>query len=287
MVAPGDALAGARRMAPLLLSIVPFSFLVGVTAIDAGLSPIQTIAMSLVVFAGAAQIAAVDLLGRDAPVTVVALTAIVINVRFVMYSASLAPYVDDFPSRVKYLVAYLLTDQAYAVSLAEFRAGGSGRERRAFYFGAALAFWLTWQAGTAVGVLAGRAIPAGLSLDFAVPLTFLALLFPALTDRHLMIAAVVAGGVAVAGAVLPFDFGLVTAALFGIAAGVALDVRAGEFPRTERTTDATESADRPTDVDRSTDADRSTDSGESSDPTQSSGSASSDRSAARDGGDSM
>jgi predicted branched-subunit amino acid permease len=79
MVAPGDALAGARRMAPLLLSIVPFSFLVGATAIDAGLSPIQTIAMSLVVFAGAAQIAAVDLLGRDAPVTVVALTAIVIK----------------------------------------------------------------------------------------------------------------------------------------------------------------------------------------------------------------
>jgi len=229
-----DAVAGARTTAPILLGIVPFGLVAGVTAVEAGLSPLQAVGMSVVVFAGASQLAAIELLGRTAPATVVVLTALVINLRFVMYSASLAPYLRRLTAPARWVSAYVLTDQAYAVSLAEFRSTAPDERRRLWYYlGSALALWGTWQVATAVGAVAGAAVPPGLSLEFAVPLTFLALLVPAIEDRTTGVVAAVSGGVAAGAVVLPFDLGLVTAALVGVALGVVLDTRAGRFPVTE------------------------------------------------------
>jgi 4-azaleucine resistance transporter AzlC len=236
-----DLVAGVRAISPILLGVVPFALVAGITAVDAGITPTQAVGMSVIVFAGAAQLAAIELIGKSAPAAVVVLTAIVINLRFVMYSASIAPYFRRFDTVSKWLGAYVLTDQAYAVSLAEYREKPpEERSRKWFYFGAAVTLWVVWIIGTATGALVGATVPEGLSLEFAVPLTFMALLFHAIDDRPTVVAAVVGAGVAIVAAVLPFNLGLVTAGLVGIVAGVLVEMRAGAFPTVPETDGGTD-----------------------------------------------
>jgi 4-azaleucine resistance transporter AzlC len=210
--------AGVRRAAPIVPGVVPFGLVVGVAAVEAGLSPIQAVGMSVVVFAGASQLAALDLLGRDAAPLVVVLTAGVINLRLVMYSASIAPHFRRFGDRFRVLCSYLLTDQAYAISLDEYRRGDHDPLR--FFLGVAATIWTTWQLSTVGGVVLGRGLPPSWGLSFTVPLIFLALLVPAVDDRPKLAAALAGGTGAVLGTRLPFNLGLVGGALVGIAAGL-------------------------------------------------------------------
>lgn len=222
--ARADAVDGVRAISPFLLGIVPFGLVYGVTAVDQGLPPTVVAAMSAVVFAGAAQLAAVDLLARGAPAVVVVTTILVVNLRYPMYAASIAPHFRAFSSRWRALCAYLMTDQAYAVALTEFREHESTADRRKwFYVGAAVTLWVAWQASTITGVLLGAQVPPGLSLEFAIPLTFLALLVPNVTGRSSALAAAVGGVGTVLGTNLPYDVSLVVAALVGVLAATALD----------------------------------------------------------------
>jgi predicted branched-subunit amino acid permease len=140
-----------------------------------------------------------------------------------MYSAALAPHFRDFPAPWRYGLPYVLTDQAFAVSIGRFDDTTGPGYRRRFFTGAAFALWVTWQVTTLAGVTAGTRIPASWSLDFAIPLVFLALLVPTLRDRPSVLAALVGGTVAVVGNDLPYHSGLLVAALCGVAAGVAAD----------------------------------------------------------------
>lgn len=178
--------------------------------------------MSLIVFAGASQLAALDLLGRDAPLAVIALTATVINLRFLMYSASIAQYFREFEAKWKALLAYVLTDQAYALSIARFRSDRSF-DAKAYYLGAAVTIWAVWQVTTVAGVLLGAGVPDSWGLEFTVPLIFLALLVPAMEDRATTVAGLVGGAVAVAGAGLPLNLGLLVGATIGVGAGLATE----------------------------------------------------------------
>lgn len=213
-------------MAPILLGVFPFGVIAGVAAVDAGLSTAQAIAASPMIFAGASQLATMDLLSSGAAAAVVIATALVINSRFAMYSAALSPHLTGLSGARRAVAAYLLTDQAFAVSLIRY-----GREswdlayRFAFYLGAALGLWFTWMVATVAGVLVGTGVPAEWSLDFAVPLVFLALLFPAIKDRGTRTAAIVAGGVAAVAAGLPLNLGLLVAVACGLIAGVAVGRR--------------------------------------------------------------
>jgi len=213
-------LAGVRAIAPVLLGAAPFGLVAGAAAVEAELTVAQALGLSTVVFAGASQLAAIDLLGRDAPFAVVVGTALVINARLVMYSASIAPYLGRLSRARKALVAYLLTDQAYALSVTRFRREGASVW---YYFGAAVPLWVVFVAATAVGAVGGAQLPPSLPLGFAVPLVFLAVLTPAVTDNASITAAVVGGGVAVAGAALPLNLGLLGGALAGVAAGLLVD----------------------------------------------------------------
>lgn len=190
-----------------------------------GLSAWEAIAFSVIAFAGAAQIAALELFGNGAPLAVVIGTGIVINLRFLMYSASLATLLPDTSLRSRSLLAYLITDHAYAVAIGRFSDIPRARDRTAFYFGAALAFWLTWQVCTAVGTLLGTGLPPEVPLEFAVPLSFLALLIPTLVDRPSIAAAAVAGVVATAGAAAPANLGMLAGSFAGILAGVVVSRR--------------------------------------------------------------
>lgn len=216
-----EFLDGARTIAPVLIGVIPFGLVAGVAAVRAGLGLDGALGFSLVVFAGAAQLAAIELLGNDAPLAVVVATALVINARMFMYSASIAPHFETLSGRLRAVVAYLLTDQAYALAIVRFRDRGSSV---AYYLGVAAPLWAVWVVCTAIGAVGGAAVPPWLPLGFAVPLTFLAILVPAVVDRASLVAAVVGGSVAVVAVGLPFNLGLLGGALTGIGAGLAVEV---------------------------------------------------------------
>ncbi len=219
-----DLVAGIRAAGPIVVGIVPFALITGITAAGAGLTVGEIVGMSLVVFAGASQLAAIDLIGSNAPFAVVVATAVVINVRMVMYSASIAPYLQTYTLRVRGLAAYVLTDQAYAVSIAEYETDDR-RDRIRYYLGIALTLWVIWQVGTVVGAVLGARVPEVLGLDFALPLVFLALLVPAMKDAGTTTAGIVSGGVAlvVATVGVPLNLDLPIAAVVGVFAGLAVD----------------------------------------------------------------
>ena len=219
-----DFLGGVRDVAPALPANVPFGIIAGVASAGVGMSPLQTVVMAATLFAGAAHIAAVDLMGRNAPLAIVVLTALVVNLRYMMYSASIAPYFKQFAARWKAALAYFLLDVDYALSVTKF-AENEGIDRRAYYLGTALPIWMAWVASTAVGAVLGASVPASWQLDFAIPLLFLSLLVPNIKGRASGLAAVASGLVAVIAAGLPFNLGLIVGAVVGIVAGMVVEGR--------------------------------------------------------------
>lgn len=217
-----DFWAGARDTVPLLVGVVPFGLVFGALALEAGLSPLEAQGLSLFVFAGSSQFVAVDLIARGAAPVVIILTILMVNLRHGLYSASLAPTFARLPLRARAAVAWLLTDEAYAVTVTRLRAGGLAHPRR-YFLGSGLALWATWQFSTAGGILFGARIPESWSLDFVLPLTFLALLIPSLIDRPSWAAALAGGVLSLVLHDLPYGLGLVLATFFAVGLGVAVE----------------------------------------------------------------
>lgn len=215
--------AGAKAVAPLLPGMIPFGMIAGIAAIDAGLSPGAALVMSVIVFAGSAQLVAAQLMSIGTLPLVVILTALVINLRFTMYSASIAPHFQGLTWRWRWPMAYLLTDQAYALSITRYTLNPQGSAKHLYYLGTALPMWLTWVAACAAGIFLGAGVPANWSLDFTIPLSFLVLLIPSIIDRATLAAAATGGIVAVAAAGLPYNLGLFLAAASGIGAGLLVE----------------------------------------------------------------
>ncbi len=216
-------LAGVRAELPLLVGVFPFGMIYGALALNAGLSRSAAQMMSSIVFAGSSQFIAAQLIHESAPGLVIVLTIAIVNLRHMLYSASLAPYLTHLSTRWKTLLAYLLTDEAYAPSILHYERDGAQPFSHWFLLGAGLALWSTWQASTALGIFLGAAIPDSWSLDFALPLTFIAMVVPALKGRPYVAAALSAGLVALAAHALPFKLGLILAALVGITVGTYLE----------------------------------------------------------------
>src|SRR5215217_5961098 len=216
--------SGARAIAPVLLALVPFAVAFGATATGSGLSALEALGMSVFVFAGAAQLAAVPLLSAGASVAIVVLAVLIVNLRLTLYSASLAPHFKRLPVGWKGLLSYLLTDQAYAATITRFDAGETEEpDKRWYYLGVALAIWVAFQAATLAGVFLGAWASGGWSLDFVLPLIFIALAIPAIKDRTTGAAALTAGMTAVFAAALPLNLGLIAAALVGVFGGLVAE----------------------------------------------------------------
>ncbi|HAV78624.1 MAG TPA: branched-chain amino acid ABC transporter permease, partial [Anaerolineae bacterium] len=194
-------------------------------ALNAGLSPSASQMMSSIVFAGSAQFITTQLVHASTPGFVIVLTIAVVNLRHMLYSASLAPYLASVSTRWKTLLAYLLTDEAYAPTIIKYERDGITPYSHWFLLGAGLALWTNWQLSTALGIFLGTAIPASWSLDFALPLTFIAMVVPVLKNRPAVAAALSAGVVALVAYHLPYSLGLILAALVGIAVGTFLEGR--------------------------------------------------------------
>jgi predicted branched-subunit amino acid permease len=214
-------LTGVRDGAPFVLVIVPFGLLFGVVASEAGWDIAQTMAMTVLVIAGASQFTALQLISEQAPVLIVIVTALAVNLRLAMYSASLAPQVGAAPLWQRALLAYVLVDQTYGASVnrAAIQPGMRAGERVAHFFGAAAPIVPVWYGFTWVGAVAGAAIPEALALDFAVPITFIAMVAPMLRTLPHVVAAFVSVAVALALAWLPFSLGLLVAAGLAMVAG--------------------------------------------------------------------
>ena len=219
------AARGVRQISPLMLTAGPFGLIYGATAADTDLADGLAIANSWIILAGAAQIAMVDLISEDTPWVVAVGTALVINLRFTLYSASLAPAFREFRMRWRLGLAYLMTDQTALTSLIEYEEVADPRWRRWFYLGAGASFATVWWVGSTIGVLVGGEIPDGVQLGFAVPLTFLALLVPTLRDRPTVAAAVAGASVCVATAALPNSLNLVVGAVAGVGVGLMVSPR--------------------------------------------------------------
>lgn len=228
---PGAAARAFRRgladALPLSPVLVPFGLVFGVVSADAGLDMAQVLGFSVLVLAGASQITAVQLLQEQAPLAVVLLSALAVNLRMAMYSASLVPWLGGAPAWARAAAAYGLVDANFALSLATFEAEPrwSMAERLAYFAAGALLLAAPWPAVCAAGAALGRTLPEGLGLDYAVPLSFIALVAPMLRHRAQVLAAGLAFALALAFDGLAPGVGLILAALVAMAAGGALEAR--------------------------------------------------------------
>ena len=227
-----EFLAGCLDEAPLQLGVIPFGMLYGIGALAVGMPVWLAQLTSMLVFAGAAQLVIVQMLGAAAGALPIGLTAVLLNLRHMLYSASVAEHVRHLPRRWRVLLAYLLTDEAYAGAILRYaRPAGPGPDLRHWYFlGCGLTLWGCWQLSTALGIAFGARIPPEWDIDFAVPLTFIALLTLLVKERAGQAAALVAALAVLALAALPYRLGLVLAIVLGLLAGAAV-ARRGEARR--------------------------------------------------------
>lgn len=212
-------LTGVRLLLPMLVGVAPFGAIYGVVALQSGIGPLQAMLMSSVLFAGASQFLLAQMVGAGAPGLVTFGAVALINARHALYSASLAPLLAPLPRRWKLLLAYLLTDEAYAAAIGTLMQRPQPAHAHWVLFGSGFALWAGWQLSTAIGIALGQQLPSGLELDFALPLTFIAIVVPMITSRALLAAALAAGAGAVLLAALPYKLGLFLAALVGLLVG--------------------------------------------------------------------
>lgn len=217
---------GLLAGAPFILVIVPFSMLFGVVATEAGFNVAQTMSMSFLVIAGASQFAAVQLLREDAPLLVILATSLAVNMRMAMYSASMAPHIGSAPLWQRALAAYMLVDQSYGASIQRFERAPelTVAQKMAYFFGIVTAICPLWYVFTYVGAVAGAAIPPEYALDFAVPITFIALVAPYLRSLPHLAAALVSVAAALALAWVPFSGGLLVAAVLAMLTGAGTEI---------------------------------------------------------------
>lgn len=217
--------SGVRDEIPILLGVIPFGLIFGASAMASKIPAAAAQAMSSIIFAGSAQFIAAQLISASASGEVVLLVIFVVNLRHALYSASVSPYMSKLKSGWKYLLAYLLTDEAYAVTITHYNREGDAAFKHWYFLGAGLMLWTSWQISTAVGILIEKQIPQNLPLSFFLPLTFIALVIPALKDRASIIAAFVAAIIALAGHGLPYGVGLLLGGFVGIGAGMLVESR--------------------------------------------------------------
>ncbi len=218
---------GFRAGAPFVLVVAPFGLLFGAVATEAGLNLVQTMSMTILVIAGAAQFAAVHLMAEGAPEFVVILTGLAVNMRMAMYSASMAPHLGELRTWKRMLVAYFLVDQTYATSILKYTDTPrmSAGQKLAFFLGTVTPICPLWYVFTYVGAIAGAAIPPEYALDFAVPITFIALIGPGLRSLPHIAAAFVSVSVALALAWMPYNLWLLIAAVLAMITGAFIEKR--------------------------------------------------------------
>jgi predicted branched-subunit amino acid permease len=209
----------------VLLGVVAFGIIAGVAMVASGIPPLAAMMMSILVFAGASMVASAQLLASGTPALLVILTTVFINLRFMMYSASLRLHFRHEPLGWRLVMAYLQADNVYGLTLMRFSDQPDAPGQRQYFLGAGLVVWAAWQLAVGAGILIGAGVPSAWRLEFAAPLAFIAMTIPLLRDRAMVTAAIVAGLTVIAAHALPFKLSIAAAAFAGIAAGMLFDRR--------------------------------------------------------------
>jgi len=207
----------------VLLGIIPFGVITGVAMVASGIPPLVALLMSLIVFAGASMVASAQLLASAAPAALIILTTLIINLRFMMYSASLRLHFAEAPLRWRVAIAYLIADNVYGLLLSRFSEHPKDEGKLEYFIGAGIVVWAAWQVAVLGGILIGAGVPASWRLEFAAPLAFIAMTIPHLRDRAMIAAALAAGIAVIAAHGLPLRLNIVVAAAVGISAGMIFE----------------------------------------------------------------
>ena len=214
--------AGVRDGLMLELAYIPFDIAAGAVMSQTNVDPAVSIASGPIIFAGAAQLVAVQLLSSGAAIPLVVLAVFIVNARHLLYSASLEPHLGEWSRGQRLAGAFFLSDPTYALAITRFeRPGGAGskREQLGYYFSMSIVLWVGWAVLLAIGVLFGGFIPPWVPLELAIPLTFLLLVLPLLKDHAGVVAAAVAGIAALLAQPLPLGSGLIIGSIAGLVAG--------------------------------------------------------------------
>jgi len=203
--------------------VLAFGTISGVAMVAAGMPYYLAILMSVLVYAGNSQLAALQLVSSGSPLVIAILAALVINLRFSIYSLSIAPHLAAAGPRWRPLLSYILSDNGYVLSLRGYERPMEAADKVWYYLGCCAAIWISWQLGTLTGVLLGARIPADWHLEFSILLTFLGIVVPTIRDRAVAAAACAAGITAVFAWPLPLRLGLLLAAAAGIATGMLVE----------------------------------------------------------------
>jgi 4-azaleucine resistance transporter AzlC len=216
--------AGARDTIPMMIGAAPFGVIFGTLVAASPIALWHGQLMSLAVFAGSAQFIAIGMIAGNPSFAVIWATTLVVNLRHVLYSATLAPYVAHLPARWRWALAGVLTDEVFAVTYAHYQKRAPGETGPHYFFGSGLAMYLNWQACTLAGLLFGAAFPGlkSLGLDFAMVATFIAIIVPQLVALRFIAAAVASGVLSFAWQGWPYKLGLLAAVLVGVVVGMVL-----------------------------------------------------------------
>jgi predicted branched-subunit amino acid permease len=223
-LATEDFREGFVEMLPACLGLLPFGLVCGVGAAAAGASWLGSLGMSAIIFSGAAQIVTAQMLAADAPFAIIVLTTTVLGLRLLMYSAAIAPYLKPLPLHWQRTLAFLLSDQVFAAAIKRFHMDDDREAAGRHFLGSGIALWATWQVFCMAGYFAGNLIPSAWSLEFAVPLCFIALVAPLFRNAPSILAAITAGIAVLALAHLPMRLNLIVAGLIGIVVGTLADL---------------------------------------------------------------
>jgi predicted branched-subunit amino acid permease len=211
---------GVRAMAPWLAGVPPFGLAIGVSAAQADISTLAGWLTGPLIYAGSAQIATIEMLGAGAAPVVALLTALVINLRLVLYSGAIAPYWRGTPRWWRALGAYLLVDPSFVVGNDRYQRGGDRTGAHAYYLGGAVALWAAWLLAIGVGATLGAQLPDGLRLEFVIPLYLVGEIMHRLTDKATRVAVLTAAAVAVVAFAVPLHLGVLLAIVAGLVAGL-------------------------------------------------------------------
>lgn len=231
MTRRAEFLAGVRATIPLVVGAIPFGIIFGALAVSSGLTAGAAAAMSAFVFAGSSQFVAAGLVANGTGLAIIVLTTFVVNLRHMLYSASLAPRMQHLPQRWLLPLGFALTDESFLVVAERYQRNDPSPYKHWFFAGSALFMYTNWQICTWIGIVAGQAIPnpASWGLDFALAVTFIGMLVPGLRSRPVVACVVVAAAAAFLFAGLPNRLGLIVASLLGVAAGMVAQRVRGEI----------------------------------------------------------
>ena len=212
---------GYRDCSPFILIVAPFGLLFGVVATEAGLNLIETMTMTILVIAGAAQFTALALLEDQAPTFIVIIASLAVNLRMAMYSAALVPHFGKASLFKRLLASYFMVDQTFAVAIKKYNSDPTLtlHQKLVYYFGCATAVCPFWYGFSLLGALLGDSIPSSYSLDFAIPICFIALTAPMLKSLPHIVSALVSIAVALLLAWMPYNLWLIIAAIAAMMAG--------------------------------------------------------------------